>query len=163
VLLLFDGRVLIDPANDQVAEALGARVRPSGGLYDVTIVGGGPAGLAAAVYAASEGLRTLLLEKHAFGGQAGTTSLIRNYLGFPWGISGSELASRAIEQAVLFGAELVYADNAIGLDAHESNWQLTLAGGSEVISRTVVIATGVTYRQLTVPGLDALIGAGVFY
>jgi thioredoxin reductase (NADPH) len=127
------------------------------------VVGAGPAGLAAATYAASEGLRTLLLEREAVGGQAGTTSLIRNYLGFPRGISGAELAARATEQAVVFGAELVYAQPATGLQPAGADRVLTLADGSRVVSRTVVIATGVSYRRLPVPGLEALPGAGVFY
>jgi thioredoxin reductase (NADPH) len=127
------------------------------------VVGAGPAGLAAATYAASEGLGTLLLEREAVGGQAGTTSLIRNYLGFPRGVSGAELASRATEQAVVFGAELVYAQPATGLQPAGSDRVLTLADGSQVVSRTVVIATGVSYRRLPVSGLEALLGAGVFY
>jgi thioredoxin reductase (NADPH) len=163
VLLLFDGRVLVDPPNEQLAQALGVQTQPTPGRYDVAVVGAGPAGLAAATYAASEGLRTLLLEREAVGGQAGTTSLIRNYLGFPRGISGAELAARATEQAVVFGAELVYAQPATGLRPAGADRVLTLADGSQVVSRTVVIATGVSYRRLPVPGLEALLGAGVFY
>jgi thioredoxin reductase (NADPH) len=127
------------------------------------VVGAGPAGLAAATYAASEGLRTLLLEREAIGGQAGTTSLIRNYLGFPRGISGGELAARATEQAVVFGAELVYTQQATELLASGADRVLTLANGSQAVSRTVVIATGVSYRRLPVPGMEELLGAGVFY
>ena len=163
VLFLYDGRVLVDPPNDRIAEALGASTRPAAGRYDVTIIGAGPAGLAAAVYAASEGLRTLVLEREAMGGQAGTTSLIRNYLGFPRGISGSELASRATQQAVLFGAELVYAGQVTAVSAEGSDRVVTLADGTRIITRTAVIATGVRYRRLDVPGLDGLLGAGVFY
>jgi thioredoxin reductase (NADPH) len=163
VLLLFDGRVLVDPPTEQLAQALGVQTQPSLGRYDVAVIGAGPAGLAAATYAASEGLRTLLLEREAVGGQAGTTSLIRNYLGFPRGISGAELAARATEQAVVFGAELVYAQPATGLRPAGIDRVLTLADGSQVVSRTVVIATGVSYRRLPVPGLEALLGAGVFY
>jgi thioredoxin reductase (NADPH) len=163
VLLLFDGRILVDPPNEQLAQALGVQTQPTPGRYDVAVVGAGPAGLAAATYAASEGLRTLLLEREAVGGQAGTTSLIRNYLGFPRGISGAELAARATEQAVVFGAELVYAQPATGLQPAGADRVLTLADGSRVVSRTVVIATGVSYRRLPVPGLEALPGAGVFY
>jgi thioredoxin reductase (NADPH) len=163
VLLLFDGRVLVDPPTGRLAQALGVRTQPTLGRYDVAVVGAGPAGLAAATYAASEGLRTLLLEREAVGGQAGTTSLIRNYLGFPRGISGAELAARATEQAVVFGAELVYAQPATGLAPAGIDRVLTLADGSQVTSRTVVIATGVSYRRLSVPGLEALLGAGVFY
>jgi thioredoxin reductase (NADPH) len=163
VLLLFDGQVLVDPPNEQVAQALGAKTRPAADRYDVAVVGAGPAGLAAATYAASEGLRTLLLEREATGGQAGTTSLIRNYLGFPRGVSGGELAARAVEQAVAFGAELVYAQPATRLQLSSADRVLTLADGSQAVSRTVIIATGVSYRRLPVPGLDALLGAGVFY
>jgi thioredoxin reductase (NADPH) len=163
VLLLLDGRVLVDPSSERLAQALGAQTQPAPGRYDVTVVGAGPAGLAAATYAASEGLHTLLLEREAIGGQAGTTSLIRNYLGFPRGISGAELAARATEQAVVFGAELVYTQPATGLHASGVDQVLTLADGSQAVSRTAVIATGVSYRRLAVPGLDALLGAGVFY
>jgi thioredoxin reductase (NADPH) len=163
VLLLFDGRVLVDPPTDRLAQALGVKTQPTLGRYDVAVVGAGPAGLAAATYAASEGLGTLLLEREAVGGQAGTTSLIRNYLGFPRGISGTELASRATEQAVVFGAELVYAQPATRLQPAGTDRVLTLADGSRAVSRTVVIATGVSYRRLPIPGLEALLGAGVFY
>jgi thioredoxin reductase (NADPH) len=163
VLLLFDGRVLVNPPTDRLAQALGVKTQPTLGRYDVAVVGAGPAGLAAATYAASEGLGTLLLEREAVGGQAGTTSLIRNYLGFPRGISGTELASRATEQAVVFGAELVYAQPATRLQPAGTDRVLTLADGSRAVSRTVVIATGVSYRRLPIPGLEALLGAGVFY
>ena len=163
VLLLFDGRVLVDPPNEQLAQALGVQTQPTLGRYDVAVIGAGPAGLAAATYAASEGLATLLLEREAVGGQAGTTSLIRNYLGFPRGISGAELAARATEQAVVLGAELVYAQPATGLQPAGADRVLSLADGSQVATRTVIIATGVSYRRLPVPGLEALLGAGVFY
>jgi thioredoxin reductase (NADPH) len=163
VVLLYDGRVLIDPPNERLARALGAETRPAAGRYDVVVVGGGPAGLAAATYATSEGLATLLLEREAVGGQAGTTSLIRNYLGFPRGISGKELAARAAEQAQVFGTELVYAQPATGLRADGDDRVLTLADGSRAVSRTVVLATGVSYRRLPVPVLEELVGRGVFY
>jgi thioredoxin reductase (NADPH) len=163
VVLLADGRVLVDPPNERLAQALGAETRPAAGRYDVAVVGAGPAGLAAAVYAASEGLATLLLEREAVGGQAGTTSLIRNYLGFPRGISGKELAARANEQAQVFGAELVYAQPATGLGPDGHDRVLTLADGSRAVSRTVVLATGVSYRRLPVSGLEDLVGRGVFY
>jgi thioredoxin reductase (NADPH) len=163
IALLFDGRVLIDPPNEGIAEALGVQTRPTSNRYDLAVVGAGPAGLTAAMYAASEGLATLLLEREAVGGQAGTTSMIRNYLGFPRGISGRELASRAVEQALAMGAEMVFIRSAVGLEAHGEDLLLTLSDGSQALSRTVVIATGVTYRRLEVPGLDDLLGAGVFY
>jgi thioredoxin reductase (NADPH) len=127
------------------------------------VVGAGPAGLTAAMYAASEGLRTLLLEGEAVGGQAGTTSVIRNYLGFPRGISGRELTSRAVEQAMAMGAEMVFIRSAVGLRARGEDLLVTLGDESQALSRAVVIATGVTYRRLEVPGLNELLGARVFY
>jgi thioredoxin reductase (NADPH) len=163
VLLLRDGQVLVDPTTEQLVRAMGIPTRPGFGRYDLAVVGAGPAGLAAATYAASEGLRTLLLERLATGGQAGTTSLIRNYLGFPRGISGGELAWRATEQAVMFGAELAAAQAATGLRLDGADRVLTLADGSQATCRTVVLATGVSYRRLPIPGLDALLGIGVFY
>jgi len=162
-LLLFDGRVMADPSTEEVAEALGVCTRPDSGRYDLTIVGAGPAGLAAAVYAASEGLRTLVLEREAAGGQAGTTSMIRNYLGFPRGVSGADLAGRAREQALLFGAEFVYTQSARGLRADGSDLLLTLGDGTETTSRALIVTTGVTYRRLDAPGIEPLVGAGVFY
>ena len=163
VVMMLDGRVLIDPSNRDVGAALGVRTRPESGTYDLTIIGGGPAGLGAAVYAGSEGLRTLLLEPEALGGQAGTSSLIRNYLGFPRGISGTELARRAVDQARLFGADIVYGIAATSLRAERDLRVVGLSDGTEVESRAVVIATGVSYRRLDVPELEALLGAGVFY
>jgi thioredoxin reductase (NADPH) len=163
VVLLFDGRVLIDPPNERIAEVLGVQTRPRSTLYDLTVVGAGPAGLTAGMYAASEGLSTLILEREAIGGQAGTTSLIRNYLGFPRGISGRELASQAMEQALVMGAEIVFVQSAVRLAG--SGWKrvLSLTDGSQAVSRAVVIATGATYRRLDVPGAEDLLGAGVFY
>jgi thioredoxin reductase (NADPH) len=163
VVLMPGGHVLVDPSPQRFAEALGVPTAPAGDSYDLAVVGAGPAGLAAATYAASEGLRTLLLERLATGGQAGTTSLIRNYLGFPRGISGRELAWRASQQVIMFGAELV-AQPAAGLAARADGARiLTLANGSQAACRAVVLATGVSYRRLPVPGLDELVGAGVFY
>jgi thioredoxin reductase (NADPH) len=163
VLSLYTGVVLVDPANAEVAEALGLDVRPGGQTYDVVIVGAGPAGLAAAVYGASEGLRTALLEREAFGGQAGTSSRIRNYLGFPGGLSGVELAQRAYEQAWVFGTDFVYGNPATSLAKDGDLMVVGLEDGSEIRARAVVIATGVSYRRLGVPELEALVGAGVFY
>src|SRR5215831_1666407 len=163
VVAVYTGAVLEDPANADVAEALGTAVRPAGLTYDVVIVGAGPAGLAAGVYGSSEGLRTALLEREAFGGQAGTSSRIRNYLGFPSGISGVELTARATQQAMLFGAHFVYGNPATSLAVDGDLRVVGLEDGSQVRSRAVVIATGVTYRRLAVPGLDSLVGAGVFY
>jgi thioredoxin reductase (NADPH) len=163
LLSLHTGVVLVDPTNAQVAEELGLNVRPAGRTYDVVIVGAGPAGLAAAVYGASEGLRTALLEREAFGGQAGTSSRIRNYLGFPGGVSGVELAQRAYEQAWVFGTHFVYGNPATSLAKDRDLLVVGLEDGSEIRARAVVIATGVSYRRLEVPELEALVGAGVFY
>ena len=163
VAVLFSGRALVDPTNPALAEALGVRTRPDPEPYDVVVVGAGPAGLAAAVYAESEGLRTVVIEPEALGGQAGTSALIRNYLGFPRGLSGGELTARAYEQAVLFGTEFVFMQRATGLTARGDHRVVTLADGSEAVARTVVIATGVAYRLLNVPALNRLLGAGVFY
>lgn len=163
VLLLFDGQVLANPSNTELAAALGVRTRPSAARYDVAVIGAGPAGLAAAVYGASEGLSTVVLEPEAIGGQAGTSSRIRNYLGFPTGVSGGELALRAFSQAWNFGTDYVYGNAAAGLRPEGPEFFLTLTDGTEVRSRAVVIATGVSYRRLGIPALDALTGAGVFY
>jgi thioredoxin reductase (NADPH) len=163
VVSLYNGIVLVDPTNAEVGEALGTPGRPGGRTYDVVIAGAGPAGLAAAVYAASEGLRTVLLEREAFGGQAGTSSRIRNYLGFPHGVSGAELAQRAYQQAWLFGAHLVYGNPVVSLARDRDLLVAGLRDESEVRARAVVIASGMSYRRLGVPALESLVGAGVFY
>ena len=163
VVVLLKDRAFVNPTNVEVAEALGARTRPGAGVYDVVIVGGGPAGLAVAVTAASEGLRTALIERTALGGQAGTSSMIRNYLGFPRGISGAELAGRASDQAILFGTEMIYGSDAVSLASRDDLRVVGLNGGSEVLAKTVVVATGVSYRLLNVPGLERFNGASVFY
>ena len=163
VVALFTGTVLVDPSNAQVGQALGADVRPPERTYDVLIVGAGPAGLAAAVYATSEGLHTAVLEGEAFGGQAGTSSLIRNYPGFPWGVSGVELTWRTFRQAATFGTQFVYGNPATSMAGGGSSYVLGLQDGSEVTGRVVIIASGASYRRLGVPELEALVGAGVFY
>lgn len=163
VMELWDGRVLVDPSNAELAAELGVRTTADDRRFDVAVVGAGPAGLAAAVYAASEGLATAVVEREAFGGQAGTSSLIRNYLGFPRGVSGTDLARRAYEQALLFGADFVYGNDAVSLRRDGGELDLRLSDGSRVRARAVVIATGVSYRRLGVPALEALVGAGVFY
>ena len=163
VLITFDGEVLRNPTNTEIATILGVRTTPEPGLYDVVILGAGPAGLAAAVYAASEGLRTVVIEPEALGGQAGTSSMIRNYPGFPNGISGGELTNRATHQAQLFGAQFVFTNRAMGLADGGVSRVVTLADRSKVETRTVVVATGVSYRRLGIPALDRLIGMGVYY
>ena len=163
VVVLQDGRVLVDPSNVVLADALGARTRPGSGVYDLVVVGGGPAGLSAAVSAESEGLRTALIEPTAMGGQAGTSSMIRNYLGFPRGISGTELAARAFEQAILFGTEMIYGTAATGMRVDGDLRIVQLADGTEIPGRAVVIATGVSYRTLDVPSLELFNGVGLYY
>jgi thioredoxin reductase (NADPH) len=163
VVVFPNGMTLIQPTRAQLAAALGVRSRPSRADYDVAIVGAGPAGLSAATYAASEGLTTILVEQSAVGGQAGASSLIRNYLGFPRGVSGPELASRAYQQAWLFGVDLLYGTPVESL-AREGEWLvIRLSDGQSVQARTVIIATGMRYRELGIPSLDGLKGAGVFY
>jgi thioredoxin reductase (NADPH) len=163
VILFHNGWVFVDPSNAELADALGFGTRPTASDYDVAIVGAGPAGLAAAVYAASEGLRTVVVEQQVAGGQASASAQIRNYLGFPHGISGNTLTNRALEQAWLFGADLVLAQQAKRLAQRGVDRVLTLSDGSEITARTTIIATGVTWRRLGVPALEALVGAGVFY
>jgi thioredoxin reductase (NADPH) len=163
IVFFFDGKVLVDPDDRALADAFGVRTEPALDRYDVAILGAGPAGLAAAVYAASEGLETLVVEPLALGGQAGTSSRIRNYLGFPRGLSGHELTSRAYEQARQFGAEFVFARRATALSVRGDERVVSLEHGGETVARTVVIATGVSYRTLGIPSLDRLVGMGVFY
>jgi thioredoxin reductase (NADPH) len=157
------GLVLVDPSHAELTAALGMRTSPAPGGCDILIVGAGPAGLAAAVYAASEGFDAQVLEPAVPGGQAGTSSHIRNYLGFPYGLSGDELTTRAVQQAWLFGADLVLAQAATGLRARGPDRLVRLSDGSEVTTRAVILATGVAWRRLGVPALEALNGAGLFY
>ena len=162
VVLFRSGLVLVDPTHAELTAALGMRTSPVAGC-DILVVGAGPAGLAAAVYAASEGLAAQVLEPAVPGGQAGTSSLIRNYLGFPYGLSGDELTQRAVQQALLFGADLIVAQAATGLRASGPDRLVRLSDGSEIATRAVILATGVAWRRLGVPALEALNGAGVFY
>jgi len=160
-LAMADGEVLVRPEVRDVARRLGLQTAPGAEEYDVAIVGGGPAGLAAAVYGASEGLRTIVVEREAPGGQAGTSSRIENYLGFPSGVSGDELASRALQQARRLGAEILVTRAVARIDPQAH--RVELDGGEVVRARTLILATGVAWRRLAIDGEDRLIGKGVFY
>ena len=162
-LVFEDGSVLRSPAPRQVAERLGRPLSAAFDLYDLVIVGAGPAGLAAAVYGASEGLRTVLLDEHAPGGQAGSSSRIENYLGFPAGVSGSELTRRAVTQAQRLGAELLVPLEAIGVSIDAGYKRLSLGDGREIVTRTLLAATGMAYREHPAPGVSEHTGAGVYY
>ena len=162
-VLFPDNSILADPGTAQLAEKLGLRVRPETAFYDLVIVGGGPAGLAAAVYGASEGLRTVMIEKEAPGGQAGMSSRIENYLGFPSGLSGGDLARRAVAQAKRFGVEILAPQEATEVRAEGPSRIVKLADGSELGSKALLIATGVSYRKLKLPGADRLQGSGIYY
>jgi thioredoxin reductase (NADPH) len=163
VVLLEDGAVLERPTVLELAERLGISARPSQDHYDLVIVGGGPAGLAAAVYGASEGLRTAMVEREAPGGQAGQSSRIENYLGFPAGLSGSDLARRATDQARRLGAELLTVQDAVALRAEGAGRFVELSGGGVLSANCVLVASGVSYRQLDAPGFAELTGAGIYY
>jgi thioredoxin reductase (NADPH) len=162
VVFFPDGTRLVAPANHELAEKVGMQTRALLPFYDLAIVGGGPAGLAAAVYAASEGLRTVIVERSAPGGQAGTSSRIENYLGFPSGVSGADLARRAATQARRFGAEVI-AQEAVALRRADPYRVVRLADGSDLSCKAVVLATGVSVRMLEVPGVEPLLGVGVYY
>jgi thioredoxin reductase (NADPH) len=162
-LLFEDGTALRNPEPRQVAERLGRSLSASLDLYDLVIAGAGPAGLAAAVYGASEGLRTLLLDRHAPGGQAGSSSRIENYLGFPAGVSGSELTRRAVMQAQRLGAEMLIPLEVTGVAIDAGYKRLCISDGREIITRTLLAATGMEYREHPAPGIAALTGAGVYY
>jgi thioredoxin reductase (NADPH) len=163
VALLEDGAILQRPTVLELAERLGVAGQPAQDHYDLIVVGGGPAGLGAAVYGASEGLRTVMVEREAPGGQAGQSSLIENYLGFPAGLSGSDLARRATDQARRLGAELLTVQDAVGLRIEGAGRFVELSGGTVLSANCVLIASGVAYRQMTAPGFAELTGAGVYY
>jgi thioredoxin reductase (NADPH) len=163
VLAFESGTVLVDPSFERLAQALGFSTEPEAARCDLAIIGAGPAGLAAAVYGASEGLTTVVIEEQLPGSQAGTSARIRNYLGFPTGVSGRDLTNRALEQAWFFGARLILSKPVTALKPDEDEYKLELHGAPAIAARTVIIATGVTWRRLGVPGLESLQGAGVFY
>ncbi len=155
------GQTLVRPTLREVAELLGLQTSATAEEYDAVIVGAGPAGLAAAVYGASEGLRTIVIEQEAPGGQAGSSSRIENYLGFPAGVSGDELSKRALQQARRLGAEILVTRTITGLDPSER--AVRLDGGDELRGRTIILATGVTWRHLAIPGIEPLVGTGIYY
>jgi thioredoxin reductase (NADPH) len=163
VVLFPDGTKMLESVPADVAQKVGLRTRAQTNFYDLAIVGGGPAGLAAAVYGASEGLHTVIIEKEAPGGQAGMSSRIENYLGFPTGLSGGDLARRAVVQAQRFGVEILSPQEAVALRTEGSYRILKLADGSEISCHTLMIASGVQWRRLAAPGIDRLQGAGIYY
>ena len=163
VVITPDGEPLVEPTDAELAARVGLATTPSAGFYDLVVIGAGPAGLGAAVYGASEGLRTVLVERTAAGGQAGQSSRIENYLGFPDGVSGAQLTDRARRQATKFGAEMLTTCDVVGLEVNGSARTVRFADGGSIDAHTVILATGVSYRQLTGPGLAGLTGRGVFY
>jgi thioredoxin reductase (NADPH) len=163
VLIFPGGMALSAPSPSQVAERIGLRTNAGSAFYDLVIIGGGPAGLAAGVYGASEGLRTVLVEKHAPGGQAGTSSRIENYLGFPVGLSGADLARRGVAQAKRFGVDILTPQRAVGITAADPYRIVHLADGTSINCYSVIVSTGVHYRKIGVPGSENLEGAGIYY
>jgi thioredoxin reductase (NADPH) len=163
VLITTEGEPMIAPTQAEVASQVGLATMPERDFYDLVVVGGGPAGLGAAVYGASEGLKTVLVEKFATGGQAGQSSRIENYLGFPDGLSGGQLTDRARRQAVKFGAELLTTKEASGLEVNGPARSLRLGDGSVIDAKAIILATGVSYRQLNAPGCAEMTGAGIYY
>jgi len=163
VVLLTDGATLVDPSQGELADRLGLRTHSDTSSFDLAIVGGGPAGLAAGVYGASEGLKTVIVERRAPGGQAGLSSRIDNYLGFPSGLSGNDLARRAVAQARRFGAEILAPQEVVQVRSQGPYRVITLADGGELSCHAIVIASGVQWRKLDVPGIERLRGAGVYY
>ncbi len=163
VVITPDGDVLVEPTDAELATRVGLNTRPADQFYDLVVVGGGPAGLGAAVYGASEGLRTVLIERTAAGGQAGQSSRIDNYLGFPDGVTGAQLTERARRQATRFGAELITTREVVGIEVSGSARTVRFADGDAVDAHSVILATGVSYRQLAAPGLSDFTGRGVYY
>jgi thioredoxin reductase (NADPH) len=163
VVITPDGEPLIEPTDAELAARVGLATTPSQEFYDLIVIGGGPAGLGAAVYGASEGLRTVLVERTATGGQAGQSSRIENYLGFPDGVSGAQLTDRARRQATKFGAEVLTTRDVVGLEVCGSARRVTFADGTSIDAHTVILATGVSYRRLDAPGMADMTGRGVYY
>src|SRR5215468_9173231 len=163
VMIRHDDYTLVEPAPAQIIEAIGGSTSSDVSECDVVIVGAGPAGLTAAVYAASEGLQTVMLEETVAGGQAGNSPMIRNYPGFPHGVSGYELTRRTCEQAWMFGAHLVFSQPAVGVQHRGGEFIVHLADGHQITARAVIVATGIAWRRLGVPRLESLVGSGVFY
>jgi thioredoxin reductase (NADPH) len=163
VVITPDGTAMIAPSDVELASRVGLTTTPAKDFYDLVVIGGGPAGLGAAVYGASEGLRTVLVERTATGGQAGQSSRIENYLGFPDGVSGAQLTDRARRQAAKFGAEVLTTREVVGLDVKGSARGVRFADGSTLDAHTIILATGVSYRQLGAPGLNDFTGRGVYY
>ncbi|HWG63064.1 MAG TPA: FAD-dependent oxidoreductase [Streptosporangiaceae bacterium] len=163
VVITPDGQTLIEPTDSELAEKVGLATTPAEDFYDLIVIGGGPAGLGAAVYGASEGLRTVLVERMATGGQAGQSSRIENYLGFPDGVSGAQLTDRARRQASRFGAEVLTTREAVGLEVKGSARSVRFSDGASISAHTVILATGVSYRELPAPGVGLMTGRGVYY
>src|SRR5262249_23380655 len=163
LVITTEGKTLVNPTEAELASQVGLTTTPTTDFYDLVVVGGGPAGLGSAVYGASEGLRTVLIERTATGGQAGQSSRIENYLGFPDGVSGAQLTDRARRQAVKFGAEIITTRDVVALEANGSAPTVRFADGGSIDAHTVILATGVTYRRLDADGMADLTGRGVFY
>jgi len=163
LVLLADGTALAMPSHAELAAKVGLQTMPTRPYYDLVVVGGGPAGLACAVYGASEGLKVLLIEQNAPGGQAGTSSMIENYLGFPNGVTGADLARRAAMQAKRFGTEVLVGHSAVGIRRHDPYKVVQLSNGEEVVCHALLLSTGMAVREHAAPGLASLIGAGVYY
>jgi thioredoxin reductase (NADPH) len=163
LIILKDGTLLMNPTVEDLAKQVGLKQQASHEMYDVVIIGAGPAGLAASVYGSTEGLKTLLIEKANPGGQASSSARIENYLGFPTGLSGAELTRRALTQTIRFGTEILTPQEVCNITYHDGYKKLDLNDGTQIHTKAVVIATGVAYRKLDIPGIDKFTGAGVYY